>query len=499
MRRCTFLALAWLLATFATPAHGLERDEEVKGTRITVPGFPTQAAYCFVPEDYDASKTYTLFLAFKIGRSGEEHGFYMSDLMHEGNTIVAAMNMLSSSSWSSSRHRRDKPWLRVANLWKALKQKYNLSPRMFIATESYGARPMQDFAYGNPKRVCGLAIHDPDYLTDIKWNTPRIPTLITVSSNSSWEMRRVERFLDDCKRNNYRTILFQTVPGYTYQYEEKAKELLRGFYRKCTGSKDAGVPEEVVKNYRKAVELAKIDEFGEAIELLKRIAAAEDAGDYPKMARGLLGEIAAAAAKRLEDGDKLSEADKVKAIDIYRDVATKFRGTSAAEKAEAKLRELGVAATPTGKPTVPDKPDKPEPPAESKDEEFARTSLQEARRLLAEGERAKALLCLRTAAMYTGTRAGREAADQLKQLAAADAPKPPETKPDKPDKPDTPAPAASTAERECQQWLALARNYMANKRTSQARTYLNRVIRKHPGTAFADEAKLLLEECSTNR
>ncbi len=497
MRRCTFLALVCLLATFATPAHGLERGEEVKGTRIAVPGFPTQAAYYFVPEDYDASKTYTLFLAFKIRRSGEEYGFYMSDFVHDGNTIVAAMNMLSSSSWSSSRHRRDKPWLRVGNLWKALKQKYNLSSRMFIATEGYGARPMQDFAYSYPKRVCGLAIHDPDYLTDIKWNTPRIPTLITVSSNSSWEMRRVERFLADCKRNNYRTIMFQTVPGYTYQYEEKAKELLRGFYRKCTGSKEAGVPEEVVKNYRKAVELAKIDEFGEAIELLKPIAAAKDAGDYPKMSRKLLGEIAAAAAKRLEDGDKLTEADKVKAIDIYRDVATKFRGTSAAGKAEARLKDLGVAATATGKPTVPDKP---EPPAESKDEEFARTSLQEARRLLGDGEREKALACLRAAAMYGETRAGREAADLLKQLATADAPKPPAPKPPdtKPDKPDRPAPAASTPERECQQWLALARNYMANKRYSQAKTYLNRVIRKHPGTAFADEAKLLIEECDTN-
>lgn len=500
MPRSCLLALAALLAA-APPARALTTGETAKGKRLSVPGFPTQAAYYFVPPDYDASKKYTLFLAFKIHHSGEEYGFYFSDLINEGDTIVAAMNLVSSRYWYySSTYRRDKPHERVASLYKALGKQFNLSSRMFIATEGYGARVMQEFAFRFPKRVCGLAIHDPDYLCDVKWNTPKVPQLVTASSNSSWEMRRVEKFLADCKRNKYRCILFQTVPGYGDQYEGQARELLVDFYKRCTGSPEAGVPEEIVKSYKKAAELLKIDEYAEAIALLKPIAGSEDAGEFQKRARRMLVEIHAKAVERFEAAEALAKTDRDKAVAMYHDIAKKFQGSSVAEKSRERLKDLGVATIEPKDPVQPapkdpDKPVEPEPVA-SKDEQLARKLLDEGNRLLAEGHRDKALSCFRAAAIHGETRAGREAAAKLKGLASTQVSPDPPPQPRKDPEPVEPQPPS--VDKQCQSWLSLARNYIANQRYRQARAYLERVIRKSPKSTHAEEARILLEECRGN-
>ena len=504
MRTLRALAIACLATGAWMPrAEALESRQPSEGKRIMVPGFATQAAYYFLPEDYDETKTYHLFVVFMIHQSGEDTAFGLSDMVNEGDTIVAAMNMLSTSYYSYSRYRRDRPWLRVGNLYKALRSKFKLDSRMFIATEGDGARPMQDFAYSYPKLMCGMAIHDPDYMSDVKWNTPRIPTLLTCSSSySSYSLRNIERFLADCKRNNYRSFIFQTLPGYTDLGESRHKPMLVEFYKRCIRSAEAGVPKEVVSAYEKAVELAKIDEFAEAIVLLKPLADSKDAGPYQAKAREGLAKIGETATQRLEAADKVAATSREKAVDMYRDLAKRFRGSTAAEGAAAKLKAMGVAvAEPRKDPKTtpvetPVKPDEPAPPAEAKDEVLARKLHEEGERLLAEGQRDKALSCLRAAAFYGDTRAGRRAAVKLEDLSKTTATADPPEKPDKPDKPDNPAPSADERlAQQCEQWLGLARNYIANKRFPEARTYLRRIIQKSPNSTHAGEARVLLETC----
>lgn len=509
MRIVRALILLILAAAWMPSAQARESRVASKGKRITVPGFATQAAYYFLPEDFDKEKTYHLFMVFMIHNSGEESAFGLSNMVDEGDTIVAAMNMLSTSYYSYSRYRRDRPWLRVGNLYKALRKNFRLHPKMFIATEEEGARPMQDFAYSYSKTVCGMAIHDPDYMSGVQWNTPRIPTLLTCgSSYSSYSLRNIEKFLADCKSNNYRSIKFQTVPGYADLGEGTQRELMVDFYQRCIGSPEAGVPKEIVAAYNKAGELTKIDEYAEAIALLRPIADSKDAKAFQKKARELLVKIGAAAGERLAAADKIADTSRDNAIDMYRDIARKFAGTNAAQAAEGKLKAMGVAVVdPKAKPKTPTKepirepvePEPPEPAPDSKEEVRAQKLCEEGERLLAEGHRDRALSCFRAAALHRGTRAGRKAESKIEELSKTAATVDPPVKPDEPVKPDKPVkPPVSAADRlakQCEQWLGLARNYINNKRYDQAKTYLRRVIQKNPNSTYAAEARVLLETC----
>ena len=59
----------------------------------------------------------------------------------------------------------------------------------------------------------------------------------------------------------------------------------------------------------------------------------------------------------------------------------------------------------------------------------------------------------------------------------------------------SPAPARSPgAGKECRRLLGLARNWIANKRPDKAKLFLRRVLDKHPGTLYADQAKALLKD-----
>jgi len=492
-RRC----LVWIVPLIAAGAvvgaaeeEPLDRDRS-KGRRIMVPGFSTQAAYYFLPDDFDKRKTYKLFFAFRVHSSMEEQGFGWGSFANEADCIVAAMNLASGGDWYYTTYRRDKPHQRVASMYKALGKRFSLSTRMFIATEGYGARVMQEFAMAYPKRVYGIAIHDPDNLVKLKWDTPKIPTLVTVSANSSWSMWRVERFLQKAKQFKYNCIYFQTVPGYCDQEEGRARALVTEFYKRSIGSPDVGVPKEAVKQYDKAAELLKIGEYAEAAELLRPIAASSKTGDYRKRARKLLGTIDGLADKQLEAAAGVAAADKAKAAAMYREILKKFRGTSGAERAEAELKKLGLAAVvPADKPDKPDEP--PTPPVESKDEQLAQALLDQAEKLLAQGQRDKALQCLRAAAIHGDTRAGEKAAARLKQLAETKEPTPPTPPNDKPDEPKKPDDVAA----KCEKWLALARNYMANRRYAQAKGYLRRIIRTSPDSRHADEARELLAKCN---
>jgi len=99
---------------------------------------------------------------------------------------------------------------------------------------------------------------------------------------------------------------------------------------------------------------------------------------------------------------------------------------------------------------------------------------------------------------FAGTRVAAAAAQRLRTLkgASTTAP-PPSPAPGEPAiEPDTPpaAPTASKADSDCRRWMAMARNFVANRKPAEARRYLQKIIATYPDSPHAEQARKMLQD-----
>jgi tetratricopeptide (TPR) repeat protein len=475
-------------------------EVEGKGERVALPGDPVQCFYYFLPKDFDPAQTHVLFFAFGIRAYGEARGFGWNTFADEAKCIVAAMNLVTTSSYYSSysyswgpNYKRDRPFERSALVYKTLSSKFKLAPRMFIVSSDEGARVMQEFVLSNPSRVCGYALHDADSLVTLRLESPQVPLLLTVPSAHSYATRACVTFVEQVRRMGYKNVYFETVPDSSYQAYGEARPRVLKFFKACTGVKEEKAPAKIAADYARAEELVTKGEYADAIALLTVIVGARNAGKSRDQAANLIATIEAIGEKELKQAELVAGQDKAKAAALYKGIVTKFAGITIADTATERLEKLGAAGPP------PEKGDKtPEKgPAESETEQLARKLYESGEKFLAEGDKEKALTSFRAAALHADTRAGRLAEAKVKALTASakvvEPADPDDKQPPKTDPKTTRQADAMT--QDCERWLSMAKNYISNKQFAQARTYLKKILAKYPESDYAQSAKELLIEC----
>jgi len=149
---------------------------------------------------------------------------------------------------------------------------------------------------------------------------------------------------------------------------------------------------------------------------------------------------------------------------ILKKVCRDYKGSKSAGKALEKLKQLSNNPAFAAKVRA----------------DAAAKALARARTLLQAKEYSAAIGSLENITkLYEGTTAATQAAGQIEALRA------------------DPAIASAlyreAAKKECRGWLAMAKNYISNKMPTEAKPYLDKIIKKYPGTSYAAEARKLLK------
>jgi tetratricopeptide (TPR) repeat protein len=209
-------------------------------------------------------------------------------------------------------------------------------------------------------------------------------------------------------------------------------------------------------------------EYAKACATAKRLAALTEENPYAERARITLRRLSDMARGCLERTEKIEKKERYYEAKLaYESVVTTYAGLPEVDNARKRLEFFKKTAKIRAL------------IAEQKDEAEAAAMLGEAEALDAKQPDRTLALWEKTASRYPNTPAGRQAAT-LAGARRAD--------------PEAMARVReSAAAQVCPGRIGLARSYIAGGLVDQAREVLESIMKEHPGTSFAEEAKTLLE------
>ena len=427
--------------------------------RCTLKSDPKQEYFVYVPRDFDPKKTYWVFVSVHgLGGNGQGAVGY-TGFADELKCIVVGPSFSVAYQFpalGAGKVMRD--------IFDEIKQCCKVQPRMYVTGISAGAQFAHRFALQNPELTVGCAAHSAGGWDAANKQARDVPFLVTCGEDDTTRLEPAKRFAQSLEARKYRSVETAWFPGVGHTLCPQAVQLTKEhFWTAVTGLK----PDErkqAEDDLQKAGRLIDGANCKEAVKLLNRIAAFEPKSTFTERAAAGLERIRKAAADKLAEVEKQSEADPQAAMAALDRLRKDFAGTPGADVVERKRQALLK------------RPDVVAGREKEKDNSAAKELYEAAEKLLAEKRYAQALDKLKAAAQFAETPYGQKAAEKIKQIVAD--------------------PAALQAQQadDCRKWLRLAKNYCTNNMPDSARPLLQKIVKTCPDSPEAEEAQKLLKE-----
>jgi len=427
--------------------------------RCTLRKDPEQEYFVYVPRDLDGEKTYRIFVvAHGLGGNGSGAlGF--TGFANEGNCIVVAPTF--KGFYQIPATGAGKVMLEIID---EISEACKVYPKVFVTGFSAGAQFAHRFALGNPEHVVGCAAHSPG-----RWTTPNpgardVPFLVTCGEADADRINIAKTFAGQLKDLDYRYAKAAWFPGVGHSLCGEAAQLTKEHYWIATTGMTPEERKKVEEDLDRANRLVSDGKYRDAFKVFRRIAAIKQKSALTERAvEGIKG-IQDSALQRLAEIEEQSRSDFRKALEALDEMENELKGTSAT-KAISRVRG-----------EIMKRPDVVAAYKDAKNAQKAQSLYEAAAKLLEKKRYSSALAKLRAAAELTGTPYGEKAAQKIKEIEA------------------DPTAMNAEAKAQCRKWLALARNFLANKMTKQARQNLQKIIDTYPDREEAETAREVLKE-----
>ncbi len=346
----------WTVAGLAAAGAAAENPRKLKSD-------PSQEYYVYLPKDFDAKRTYWLFVGVH-GLGGDGKGALgWEPFADEGQCIVVGPSFKGTFQFPS-KGAGDK----MKAIIRELAKDYKLEHKIIITGFSAGAQFAHRFALANPILVAGCAAHsagDWDDLPDAK--ARGIPFLVTCGTDDNKDPDRLagaKRFVTAIKAKGFKAES-KWFDGVGHSFCDEGRSLTKDFYWKTTTGMTAVQRKEVEAGLEKAEEAVKGGKYAEAAASLKTVAAAKPTPRYAERADALTRQIEEAGKERLAKADEQAKTDSDGAKAELKKIEEEFAGTRVAAGASRRLAALKSAPPEEAKKEPPEAPKKEAAPAKT--------------------------------------------------------------------------------------------------------------------------------------
>jgi len=426
--------------------------------RCTLARDPGQEYYVYVPRNFDPKQTYWIFAAIHGANGNGAGAVGFAGFANALNCIVVAPTYksrhISPSSGSGTI---------LKHIIEEVGTKCKVHPKVFLTGMSMGAGFSYLFTYANPELVVGCAVHSLGGRGSPNRKARKVPWLVACGEDDEYLplAKTLARSLEAAKVDYLKVVWF---PGVGHTMCAQAYKLTKEHYWRSTTGLTAEERGQLEDGLITADRHINEKDYSQAFKILRKIAGIKQDCTYKQRAIAGIEEIKKTGLERLAEIEEQSRTDAVAALAAIKETQEQFEGTPLA-KAVERSRTLIM-----GRSQVADALQK------QKNAEKAKRLCEAAEILMEKNDYTSALAKLRAAAAFPDTPYGQKSAEKIKEIEA------------------DPSAMNAEAEAQCRKWLALARNYLANKMTSRARQYLQRIIDTYPDRDEADTAREMLKE-----
>jgi len=325
---------------------------------------PTQEYWVYLPGNFDAEKTYWLFVAVHgLGGNGE-HALGWEKFADEGQCIVVGPTFGGNFQFPTAGNEYGK---NTVAIFKELAHQYKLQRKFFLTGFSAGAQFAHRFALECPQYVVGCAAHSAGSWGEPNTKARYVPFVVTCGEDDKERIHIARNFADDLKRKGFK-VTSAWFKGVGHSMCEEARKLTTDLYWSCTTGMTVEEREKIVKALEEGEKLFQDGKFAEACEVLAPLARAKQNSEFRARAHSTIRQIVRLGTDRLAEAQEQAKTDVDAAVAALEKLAEDFKGfrvARAAGEMAAKLKAGGSAETPTkpdpGDVAEPDEPVKPDP------------------------------------------------------------------------------------------------------------------------------------------
>jgi len=418
---------------------------------------PKQEYFVYVPRKFDPEKNYWVFVAVH-GRDGSGAGAIgFSGFANEADCIVVAPTFAFLHGHPSSGSGRI-----LLNILDEVRSACKVRPKVFLAGMSMGASFVYLFTFENPKLVAGCAVLSLGGGGTPNKEARKVPWLIACGEDDEYfpYAKALAASLKAAKVDYLKTAWFPKV-GHTICAE--AYSLTKDHYWRSITGLTADERAQTQADLVEAGRLMNDKNYGEAFKLLRKTAGLKQQNLYTEQAVARIEEMKKTGMEKLAEIEEQARTEPAAALAAIEEMRQQFDGTPLT-KAIARSH-AAIAA----------KPEVVAARRKAEDAEKAKKLYEVALELLEKDSYSQALAKLKAAAELTGTPYGEKAVQKIKEVEA------------------NPAAMQAEADANCRKWLTFAKSYIANRMTTRARRYLEKIINTYPDRPEADEAGKMLK------
>jgi|GEM_PF-967979 len=420
---------------------------------------PEQEYFVYVPRNLDGEKTYRIFVVVHALGGNGSGAMKFSGFANEGNCIVVAPTFQDRFDFPAKG--TGKAMLDIIDEISGACKVY---PKVFVTGFSEGGQFAHRFALENPEHMVGCAAHSPG-----SWSVPNkqardVPFLVTCGEADTTRIDKAKTFAKQLKDKDYRYVKAVWFQGVGHSLCVQAVQLTKKHYWIATTGMTPEERKKVEEDLDRGNRLVSDGKHRDAFEVFGRIAAIKQKSVLTERAAEGIKRIQDSALQRLAEIEEQSRSDFRKALEALDAMEKGFEGTPATK---AISRARGA---------IMKRPDVVATYKDVKNAPKAQRLYEEAEKLIEKKRYSSALAKLRAAAAFPDTPYGEKAPEKIKEIEA------------------DPSAINAEAKAQCRKWLGLARNFLANNMTKQARQNLQKIIETYPEREEAETAREMLKE-----